>query len=258
MENITKALLIVGGMLIVIMVLTLAVTVVNQISTYYKAQHDSTMVEQITEFNSKFDNYSGQTIRGNELLSIINRIVDYNNLYSEMEGYEKITFSAYLKTREEDLTYNGHSSANFKGIPNKINNDNMNYISEATSEIIGNLSRELGNGWTVNETILQRLSAEVSNLEDLGRYTSDEKSEAHNAYRIERIRKIFNLSDNIKDEVIEKKISAIQNAAYDYYQIMMFKSALFKCTGVSHNQVNGRVNGISFEVVLENGQIKFE
>lgn len=259
MENLTKALLIVGGMLIVIMVLTLVITVVNQISAYYKAQHYSTMVEQVTEFNSKFDNYSGQIIRGNELLSIINKVIDYNNCYADMEGYEEIIFSANLKKRGEDLKYNGNSSISFDGIPDRINNDNMKDISEATLKIIGDLNNELKYEWTVNETILQRLSAEVSNLENLnGRYESSERINAHNEYRIYRIRKVFSLSDNIKDDEITKHMVAIQSAAYDYYQIMKFKSALFKCIGVSHNHENGRVNGISFEVVIENGNIKFK
>ena len=84
MENITKALLIAGGVLFAILILTLLVIFHNQLSAYYTEQHDAKMVEQVTEFNNKFDNYNGQTIRGNELISVMNKVVDYNRTYSDM------------------------------------------------------------------------------------------------------------------------------------------------------------------------------
>ena len=34
-------------------------------------------IKQLVEFNNKFTNYNGKTIRGNELISIMNRIIDY-------------------------------------------------------------------------------------------------------------------------------------------------------------------------------------
>lgn len=82
MENISKALLIAGGVLFAILVLTLLIIFRGNISSYFTEQHNAKILEQVTEFNNKFENYNGQTIRGSELISVMNRVVDYNRTYS--------------------------------------------------------------------------------------------------------------------------------------------------------------------------------
>lgn len=88
MENISKALLIAAGMLIVMMLLTLVIIGYNKISFYYELQHESIIVEQLDKFNKQFQNYSGKVIRGNELISLMNKIIDYNASQSYQEGIE--------------------------------------------------------------------------------------------------------------------------------------------------------------------------
>ena len=88
MENISKALLIAAGMLIVMMLLTLVIIGYNKISFYYELQHESIIVEQLDKFNKQFQNYSGKVIRGNELISLMNKIIDYNTSQSYQEGIE--------------------------------------------------------------------------------------------------------------------------------------------------------------------------
>ena len=84
MENVSKALMIAGGMLIAIMVISLIIVLWNQMSGYFAEQHSATIVEQIAEFNAQFENYNGKDIRGNELISVMNKVVNYNRTYSDM------------------------------------------------------------------------------------------------------------------------------------------------------------------------------
>ena len=89
MENITKALLIAAGVLIAIILLTTLVIGYNQISKYYQEQSDAKDLSQIIETAKKFINYEGRTIRGNEMLSVINLVAEYNDWVNNnsSEGY---------------------------------------------------------------------------------------------------------------------------------------------------------------------------
>ena len=99
MENITKALFIAAGVLIAIILLTLLAIGYNQISTYYQQQSDTIELKQIIEMSKKFINYDGQTIRGNEMLSVINMVVDYNEWAKQNsnEGYKPIELEVWFE-----------------------------------------------------------------------------------------------------------------------------------------------------------------
>ena len=240
MENVSKALIIAAGILFAILILTLLVIFFNQMSSYYAEQHNTKMVEQVTEFNSKFDNYSGKTIRGNELVSIMNKVVDYNRTYSDMEGAERIIISIDLKNRQGDLLYTTTSKDDEKIFPNSIitnakgNDDEINKIS--------GLASKLASENNIDETKLQKLSADINTICNTSTRDSDIKT------RDEKLKKILGNEYDLKK---------IQSVTKKYYQLTQFKRTMFNCTEVVHSQKDGKVNKISFEAVTENGVLKF-
>lgn len=244
MENITKALLIAGGILFAILILTLLVTFYGKISAYYKEQYDVKMVEQITEFNSKFENYDGQTIRGNELISVMNKVVDYNRTYADMEGNERITIYVNLDGHQSELLYTGTSTANVLFSSVITNNNNRD---EDISKI-SSLATELANSTGIDDTNLQKLSANISTICNTS--TNEEDIRTRN----EKLQKILGYNKNKTFSVTE--IENIQSATLKYYQLTQFKRVMFKCTGVVHSTNNGKVNKISFDAVVENGALK--
>ena len=78
MENATKALLIAAGVLLAMMLISLLVMGYNRISSYYEQKHELIMAEQLDKFNKEFQNYNRSDIRGNELISLMNKVIDYN------------------------------------------------------------------------------------------------------------------------------------------------------------------------------------
>ena len=68
---------------------------------------------------------------------------------------------------------------------------------------------------------------------------------------------------NILGKETANKLTATQmekiiSVTKKYYQYTQLKRAMFKCTEVQHNsKENGRVNGMKFEIVEENGKAKF-
>lgn len=78
MENASKALLIAGGMLIALLVIGALVLMFNQIGDYEKAQSSNKKVSQVAEFNKEFIKYTYDDIKGYELISLINKAIDFN------------------------------------------------------------------------------------------------------------------------------------------------------------------------------------
>lgn len=83
MENASKALLIAGGMLLAMLLVGLVIINYNQIVEFYNKDKDMTKTEQIAKFNSEYTEYNRKDVRGSDLLSLVNKVVDYNKRNDE-------------------------------------------------------------------------------------------------------------------------------------------------------------------------------
>ena len=148
MENATKALLIAAGVLIGIIILSMLLLGYNQISNYYQQQSDNLSLRQIVELNKKFTNYDGKTIRGNEMLSVINSVVDYNTWVTQNanEGYEEIQLNISFEMSKTDSRWTSfhieESSSYDYLFPNNspITNTNMKKISTRKNDLLTKFS----------------------------------------------------------------------------------------------------------------------
>ena len=77
MENASKALLIAGGILIAVIIISLLVVMFTQIGDYQKSQSSGSKESQLAEFNRDFERYTEDEIRGVDLVSLINKIHDW-------------------------------------------------------------------------------------------------------------------------------------------------------------------------------------
>ena len=78
MENATKALLMAAGILIAIIVLSLAIVVYGRISGFYQTKQSNLNEEQLAEFNNQYIAYDRTDVTGFELVSLINKVIDFN------------------------------------------------------------------------------------------------------------------------------------------------------------------------------------
>lgn len=83
MENASKALLMAGGIILTILVFSLLLYAWASIQEYQSNQQKMLEVEELTEFNLKFTNYERNDVKGYELLTLVNKVIDYNQRYSE-------------------------------------------------------------------------------------------------------------------------------------------------------------------------------
>ena len=102
MENASKALLIAGGVLITLMVVSLGVYLFTDFSTTASNINRQNADRQLTSFNTQYTVYVGRTnITGYELVSVINMAANNNSEYDDVNNYEE----AY----KVDVTVDGSS-----------------------------------------------------------------------------------------------------------------------------------------------------
>lgn len=293
MENATKALLIAAGVLIGIIILSMLLLGYNQISNYYQQQSDNLSLKQIVELNKKFTNYDGKTIRGNEMLSVINSVVDYNTWVTQNanEGYEEIQLNISFEMSKTDSRWTSfhieESSSYDYLFPNNspITNTNMKKISTRKNDLLTKFSNLSQTGFVssnvVSENTLQLLSSNVHTIRDwLKRSTADmsqsqkERYDENNVKAAKIIDKILQtkFTDNTAEETQrnmlaqKSKIEKIEQIAAEYYELTQFKRTYFLCEGEETGKSgvliasNGKVKAMNFKIVLNNDQghtIKF-
>ena len=80
MENATKALLVAGGVLIAILIITLLISVLQSTGKVSKQYNESTSSEQITTFNNNFTKYLGKDLTIHDVVTICN-FAKQNNIF---------------------------------------------------------------------------------------------------------------------------------------------------------------------------------
>ena len=249
MENVTKALIMAAGILLAIMILSLLVIFGSRLSGYFSQEHDSKIIEQDTKFNAQFENYNQETIRGNELMSVMNKVVNYNTAIADTEEYEKVKMSVDFKGKEKSFLFNEETDTSIlNGLLRNGCLEN-NESSDSNLSKITSIPTTLPNKAGVEETQLQRLAAELHNI-DIDTSQND-LVETRN----KKLKSILGRVPSSAD------ITKIIKFTKQYYQYTQLKRAMFTCKSVGHNtnQTGARVNSIKFDIELDgNGNVKFE
>ena len=85
-----------GGMLLAILIVSLLVYAWSLFSKYQSSQDDLADIEDTAKFNEQFTNYQRDNVKGYDILSLANKVTDYNYRKSESdrtndENYVPIT-----------------------------------------------------------------------------------------------------------------------------------------------------------------------
>ena len=83
MENVSKALLIAGGVLIVMVLIGFMLIVKRNVDNFYASEDELKAISDKTKFNEQFTRYNRDDVEGYELITLSNKIIDYNERLSE-------------------------------------------------------------------------------------------------------------------------------------------------------------------------------
>ncbi len=240
MENASKALIMAGGILITIIVIGAFILAMREVSDFQNTRHGAELEQQTLEFNNLYESYNHNRIRGNEIISLMNRIVDYNNRKTA-EGYKKMqvefTIPQSIRSR---LTFDGTNRLLTKA-SNTYTEDDIDDIvglpTSITGDISGGAIRDLEDKY--GQAYCNQLSSEISNISDInnlsGRTTAQKNTEFDNRYRFPKSASSYG------------GISQILEDAKLYYEYVQFKRTYFNCTGTEYDDDTGRIIKMEFE-----------
>lgn len=280
MENASKALLMAGGMLIAIIIISMLMLMINSLTSYQQEDVQSQREAQIVEFNQQYLGYERDDVRGNELYSLINRTFDYNERYSNQGNigdYQPMTITIDFDGKRSQLVREGKnnqiftkdvyeftytsSSRSYSGV------EKIQEIEALKTSDIKNLSNnpsiKNGNPIYLTDEILNNLVYGYDKV-----FTSDYKNNYSNTSDEDFVKIIQNFNSLIgvdgfllieyrdngqikgRRELVTqlKQIAPIAGTGFIdlYNEYVQFKRGIFECTNVEYSPI-GRVIKMEFK-----------
>lgn len=281
MENASKALLIAGSVLLTMIIVGLAIFAWGKFSDFYNKNDDLSEIEDLTKFNLQFTNYEGRDVYGYELISLANKVADYNFKHSNAQGaqndekYNPITMSFSMTQEQVDSLKFSKTIPNENGGEMTISANQQLFTSPkytqstAEDQIVGNItvkasdieedygSAEIATklAKSINSLIL---SKEQFDYNEKNKNMSVPQSKASALTTYNRIvgtdSDKYIEFDNTNLDDINKKYKFMRNSLLNraanvlkYYEFYQFKRRTFTCTKIEYDDVTGRVSKIEFE-----------
>lgn len=102
MENASKALLMAGGILLAILIISAFVFMFSSAKNFSASQDAKTLEDQIKAFNSEYEAYNKTVMYGTDVITVINKSIDYNQ--RKGESGTVINISLNLKDAPAELS----------------------------------------------------------------------------------------------------------------------------------------------------------
>ena len=235
MENASKALIMAGGMLLAILIISLLIYAWSLFSKYQASQDSLSEIEDVSKFNEQFANYERNGIQGYEILSLVNKVIDYNYRKSNAgdakndEKYTPITLIINLDGKQNTLTPDG--TVRLFGT--------STYTQSAVSNAFSDILKETGKiearyGGVDSATKIAKGFESMKALNDdaaIKRF----KSYCTNATISSRI--------TTKDDVLGERENA-----YKYWEYIQFKKGIFNFVSSpdEYDKTSGRIVKMNF------------
>lgn len=120
MENASKALLIAGGVLIAILIVSVLVVTLNIVNSNQKTREKALATEQLAEFNQKYESYNKRALRGTDIITLKNM--------AKSEG-NAVTVKVTNGTEEIDVSIEKNKTAIFACTKVEYNNGRISALT---------------------------------------------------------------------------------------------------------------------------------
>lgn len=267
MENASKAIIMAGSVLLTIAMVSLLIFGWNKFSAYYSSDDDLADIDDLTKFNLQFTNYERDDVHGYELVSLANKVYDYNTRRSDATGnksnewYNPITMTIDFDDKQAKFKYSNDLTRRdslFK--EGKYSNKGIdNFIQKATDieEKFGGKDKAEKLAKNIGSLILTQqqidynssiMSETESKRQALAEYISivgDDYPITSESIKPKVSNDATNIDDLYKGMVNKLEQDGMVMKYYEYYQ---FKKGIFKCENkdIIYDQATGRVIGITF------------
>ena len=240
MENASKALLMAAGVLISLVIIGAFMLMMSTLTDYQEKSYQSKADAQTVEFNNQYVTYDRKNVRGSDMVSLMNKIIDYNSRKEE-QGYTPMEIEMEISSSiREDLTYDGTQRLVFS---NRYDEDTIDDIVGQPegfrgSGTSGGKIRELEEKY--QQKYIDQLANEISTIKELADVGSDKAKQKFVDLKL--------LPINDKNELAGYGgLSGILEDAVTYYEYIQFKRTTFDCTGTEYDENTGRIIKMEFE-----------
>lgn len=120
MENASKALLIAGGVLIAILIVSVLVVTLNIVNSNQRTREKALATEQLAEFNQKYEAYNKKALRGTDIITLKNM--------AKSEG-NAVTVKVTNGTEEIDVSIEKNKTAIFACTKVEYNNGRISALT---------------------------------------------------------------------------------------------------------------------------------
>lgn len=211
MENASKALLIAGGLLIAILIVSVLVVTLNIVNSNQKTREKALATEQLAEFNQKYEAYNKKALRGTDIITLMKMAIENNNsASSDNPYYINVIIDLGNKKIQDTSTRTVVLDKDKKVISDKTKRDPNSL--EGTSKII------LGT-WI-----------------DKVHYKTNGK--------VEKFFTTTDFTDSVEEQTESNGNTTI---TYKYSSFTTFKNDIFQCTNVKYNN-QGRIKELEFKL----------
>ena len=245
MENASKALIMAGGMLLAILIVSLLIYAWSLFSDYQSSQDKLADIEDTARFNEQFTNYDRNDVEGYELISLVNQVVDYNQRKSNTGLNSENTTPIYIKINLKNETYRKQFT---KDDTNRLIKQNSYIQSNSVNQFnfLISIVKGIENNFGGSDCAL-KIAKNIDSIFLSDAQIEQEKNKGYTEDEIWNIAiKRFNSFTN-KTVSSETELKSKKEDALKYYEYIQFKRAVFKCTKLDYNQKSGHVDSLEFE-----------
>ena len=230
MENASKALIIAGGVLVAILLISLIVAFRGQLSEFMGAKDNVQEFEQVSEFNKQFDVYYRDKVYGSEILSLVNKVNDYNKKYSATGDYIPLNIQINLKKTLKVVVDNKET---------EIFNSKITYtegFNSTTKKYITGIS-----------TKVKLMEDKENNAAKIKTYTTSDNKKIQSS-----IASLSGYRDNEINQLFKgSTLTSLKNSINEYRRwhtvYINFKAMQFKADKFDYDKTSGRITLMSFE-----------
>lgn len=244
MENATKALVMAGSILIALLIIGALLLMFNNLSSYQNTNQQNIKDTQIVEFNNQFTTYIRNDVRGNELYSLLNSVIDYNRRKT-IEGDQGAIQIGYqpmevkFSLQSPDGKDRKDLSIDYNNRIFKTNNYTVNKSDNTFERNIKNIIDGEVIDSTYTEAVLNSLTTGITKIFLPNTATEEAKKIATNAFN-----NITGLSVSYREL---KEGTSIRERVYKYYEYVQFKRAHFDCVDSKYDNSTGRILYLEFK-----------
>lgn len=232
MENASKALIMAGGVLLALLIITLCVYLYSSMTSLADTQDKKQAEKQLFAFNSEYEAYNKNRMYGTDVITVVNKAINHNRNMDAKEAEDVYYINVVITTKtdfETTFTIIDHtkpsSDPNYERTNlsfDGLNSEDKKELKENDIDVtegfrMGQGTYELGTFYDYNKLIMN-----------------------------DGIIKFF--EGNKNDDIIKSK----EKTYYIYSALTNFKREIFSCTGMEYNENTGRIETLKFAQVETN------